>query len=923
MDITIRRLFLVFFFSAFCAFGIIAQNGGSTYQIKGRILDNSTKMPIPFANIYMPDIEKGTITDADGFFSFSATYRDNLRIRFSSLGYATQNITIKKNPSQIEILLMPLSIELEEFSVTAKYSENMGSDAKIGQEALEYIQPTSIKDIFLLLPGGTIGSNNIQNRSLTSSRQAGSDQSTSFGMGVSVDGMPMQNDGIRMQMGGYTGQSSTDPYGKVSSLNTGVDLRTISTDHIESVTVTKGIASAKEGNLSSGSIKVSSKKGKTPLRIRAKIDPLNKLAYVGKGFFLSEKLGTLHTGIDITKSASDLRSTKDAYNRITAQANYNNLFYLFGKKIDFNLRGSLVSSFSNTKKDELTEENTEHYKTTYKRYTASSKIIASLDYPIIDELEVLISADYSKDILNHDKKVSLTTVTISSTATQEGINEAIYLPDLYRTSYKIENKPLNIFSSISGTKQGLIVENLNYSVLAGTSLSHVKNHGRGVVVDLFRPPFPSDAYTRPRANSDIPALVNSASYIETKLRYQKGKNELNTSIGLRGTQVLNLPKDYALNGLLLLEPRIQFSYTLRNKIKEERMLSNTIRFGFGIENKLPSLDFLYPDKVYKDFVALNYYSNTSELRTAYVYSTVHDPSNSGIRENQNKKIELGWDIKYDKYIFSLTLFREKMKGGIEYYPGYTAISYTKYDGEKPKNPPITEKPNIDDFESKQISDYIISSNLVNSAKIIKKGLEYRISIPKIDIIKSDIEINGAYYKTLYTSGVPGMERPRGIDANGFYPYIGIYDGYEKTYSDRFNTNVWINTHLPKLKLIFTNFIQLVWFESSQLGRDVDPYPSKYMDLNGNIINITPQEVDNDSQLRAMKRVFNDARYEKNKRPVSMLINLKLTKEFNRSVKLSFFANNILEISPTYKTNFQRTERDWHSPFFGTELIINL
>lgn len=922
MDIKIRRLFLVFFFLIFCVFGIIAQNGGSVYHINGRILDNITKKPIPFANIYMPDIDKGTIADAEGYFSFSATYKDNLRVRFSSLGYATQNINIKKNPTQVKIFLIPQSIELEEFSVTAKYSENMGSDAKIGQEALEYIQPTSIKDVFLLLPGGTIGTNNIQARSLTSSRQAGSDQSTSFGMGVSTDGIPMQNDGIRMQMGGYTGQSSTDPYGRVSALNTGVDLRTISTDHIESVTVTKGIASAKEGNLSSGSIKVSSKKGKTPLRIRTKLDPLNKLAYVGKGFFLSEKLGTLHTGIDITESANDLRSTKDAYNRITAQVNYNNLFYLFGKKIDFNLRGSFISSFSNTKKDELTEENIENYKTTYKRYTVSSKIIASLDYPIIDELELLISADYSKDILNHDKKVSLPTVTIISTATQEGINEARYLPDLYRTSYKIENKPLNIFSSISGTKQGFIVDNLNYSVLIGTSLSHVKNHGQGVIVDLFRPPFPLDSYTRPRPNSDIPALVNSASYIETKLRYQKGKNEINTSIGLRGTQMLNLPKGYALNGLLLLEPRLQFSYTLRNKIKEEHMLSNTIRFGFGIENKLPSLDYLYPDKMYKDFVALNYYANTPELRTAFVYSKVHDPSNPDIRENRNRKIELGWDIKYEKYIFSFTLFREEMKGGIEYYPEYTPISYTWYDNDKPKHP-ITEKPSTDDFESAQKKDFITSSSLVNSAKIIKKGLEYRISIPKIDVIKSDIEINGAYYKTLYTSGVPGMERPRGIEAGGFYPYIGIYDGYAKTYSDRFNTNVWINTHLPKLKLIFTNFIQLIWFESSQLGRDVDPYPSKYMDLDGNIINVTPEEVDNNSQLSQMKRVFNTALYDKNKRPVSMLVNLKLTKEFNRSVKLSFFANNILQISPTYKTNFQRTGRDWHSPFFGTELIINL
>jgi len=908
---------LLFILGVLLSISVIAQE--SSTVIKGRVLNNLSKEAIPFANIYMPDIERGTSADVDGFFSISVIYKDELRVRFSSLGYATKHIVVKKGQQQINVLLMPTSIELEEFSVTANYSENIGSDAKINQDALEYIQPTSIKDIFVLLPGGVISSNNMQGRSLITSRQAGSDQSTSFGMGISADGIPMQNDGMRIQMGGYTGNSSIDPNSNVS-VNTGVDMRAISTDHIESVTITKGIASAKEGNLSSGSIKITSKRGKTPLRFRAKIDPLNKLAYVGKGFLLSEKAGTLHVGVDVTQSASDLKNTKAAYNRITGQANYNNQFYWFGKKIDFNLKGSYITSFNDTKRDELIEENLENYKTKYEKYSLSSKTIASLDLPIIDELEFLVSVDYSIDELKHDKKVQNKTVLPMQTSTEEGESEGQYLPSTYETSYRIENKPLTVFSSLNGTKQGLIFDQVNYSVLVGTSISSVKNRGYGAIVDPTRPPFPDNSYIRARANYDIPALVNNASYIETKLRYQKGKSEINTSLGLRSTRMLNLPKEYALHGKMLVEPRLQASYTLRNKIKEERILANTFRVGFGIENKLPSLDYLYPDKIYQDFIVLNAYFTDPAKRLLIINTKVHDPTNPNIRENKNRKIELGWDIKYDKYVLSLSVFKETMKGGIEYFSEYAPISYTQYTELKYD---VDEKPTKDDFYSTEVNTFTTNTTPTNSAKVVKEGIEYRLNIPKLDAIMSDIEINGAYYNTLYTSGVPVMVRPNTI-INGSIPAIvGIYDGYDKTYSERFNTNVWINTHIPKLKLIFTNFLQFVWLETTRLGDDVDVYPSRYMDASGNIIAVTPQEVDNDIELSTLKRNFNSARYNKSKRPVSMQMNLKLTKEFNRHIKLSFFANNLLQISPMYKTNYLQDQRAWRSSFFGTELIINL
>lgn len=890
----------------------------TTQIIKGKIFDISNNKSIPFVTIYTPDLEIGTVSGVDGSYFISLPVSNNIQLNFSCLGYATKKVFIKNNrASKIDIFLTPQSIELESITIKAKYSK-IGTDAQISQEALEYIYPTSLKDIFLMLPGGTLQSNNIHGHSLISSRQAGVDKSTSFGMGISLDGIPLHNDGFRIQMAGYTGVSSVDPNNNVS-INTGVDLRTISTDHIESVTVTKGIASAKEGNLSSGLIKVNSKKGKTPFKFRTKFDPLNKLFYVGKGFLLSEKLGTLHAGIDVTKSTDDLRNTKSAYNRITSQLNYNNQFYISEKKIDFNLKSSFISSFNDTKNDEQITVLDERYKTQYKRFMFSSKAIVSFNYLILDELEMLASVDYSKDVLKHEKKVNNVTVMCIQTSQTEGESEGEYLPQSYNTSYKIENKPLNGFAAINGKKYGLFSNKLNYNLLFGTSLSYVKNLGVGVIVNPLRPPFPNNSYIRARANSAIPALINNAWYIESKLRYKNKKNEINASVGIRTTRMFNLPNNYKLSKLFLLEPRMQISYTLKNNVNKH-LLENTFRFGYGVENKLPTIDYLYPDKIYRDFIVLNAYFTDPAKRLLITHTKVYDPTNKNIRENKNKKVELGWELKYNKCNFSFSTFQEVMNGGVEYFSEYYPVEYTYYNELKY---PVEGQPTKDDYNSYLRRDFAVNKSPTNSSKVIKKGVEYRFNFPKFDIISSDIEINGAYYHTLYTSGVPVMYRPSITQDNKPYSFVGIYNGFEKTYRERFNTNIWIHTHLPKLKLIFTNFFQFTWLDTYQLGKNIATYPSAYLNLDGNIINVSANEVDENSYLSTLKRTFPTSHYNKVKKPISMIMNLKLTKEFSPSLKLSFFANNLLQINPTYKSKIFTTQRDWRSPFFGTELILKL
>ena len=885
-----------------------AQKGKAEISIR----DSISQEAVPFASIYDVESGQGIVADVNG--RFSIAYKDKARLRISCLGYATKEITINTRATH-RITLCQQSVALKDFTVTARYNDRLGSEATIGQEALEFIQPTSIQDIFQLLPGGKIGANNMQNRQMISSRQVGTDASTSFGMGFSVDGVPVQNDAMRIQMSGLTG-NGTNAVGEGNvAANIGVDTRTISTNHIENIIVNRGIASAKEGNISSGTIKITPKHGKSPLQVRAKFDPLNKLAYIGKGFLLSKELGTLYLGADIVKSANDISDSRGEYNRITAQANWNNQWNIFGKQVDMTLRGSYVTSFNDNKTDDVIKVYHEKYKTKYEQAMLSLKLNAKLNWLLSDELEFIASGEYTNNILKHNKHVTLQTVTPLQRSQTEGEGEGIYLPQQYDTYYEIENKPVNMFAELTSSKFGTIGKKWNYSYMLGTSFNASKNIGDGAVFDAERPPFPSNDFIHPRRNKDIPALMNHAGYIETKFRYSDRHSEWNIQTGLRETMLLNLPKSYALRGRMLIEPRLQTSYTLTTgKVK------NTLRIGYGEEAKMPSADYLYPDKVYHDFIALNAYFTDASKRLLITNTKIQDPTNRNIRENRNKKIEMGWDFHYDDCTLSLPAFHEKMNGGIEYFTQFSPTSYTYYYELKHN---VDTKPTREDFYSKERNVFMQMSIPTNSSKVIKKGLEYRVHLPNIEALKTDVEINGAWYKTKYANGVPTMYYPAIMTADEPYPYVGLYDGFDALKAENFNTNFWINTHLPNWKLIFTNFIQIVWFERQKLLSEIDEYPERYMDTNGDIHTLTKEDIATNSVFSSLQRDINSARYNEMKEPVSLRWNLKMTKEINNWVKLSFFADNIIQINNKYKDNYMHSRRNWHKPFFGAELTFKL
>lgn len=898
---------------------------GQTCMVRGKVITDHDGEAASFAIVSIQNQDLRTLCDIDGCFELREIPVGKHTLEVECLGYAKlQYPFILSKDTHLSLQLQSSSFALPEFEVMAKKSRN--GKVVIDEAALEYIQPTSLADVMQLLPGSVYKENNLTRFSQISSRQVGSDANTSLGVGIITDGAPMTNDGFRSQLVGITeGSSSYDS--EVQSrtgINQGADLRMISTDHIQSVEFTRGISSARYGNLSSGMISISSKHGVTPLRVRLKSDLKNKLFYTGKGWRLGEKAGTLHAGIDYLHSINDIREETDKFSRLTGQLYYNNKVQLGSYSMNLDGKLSQTITTNKMKKDELTYEYDETYRADYSRTALMMKGSLTVGRSWLDLLELTLSADYTRDrITRHRMVLSGSGPMNMPLAYEEGEHEGIYLPRKYYSDFYIDNQPLNIYAQLHAASRVPLFRNAILSMQYGAEYTNVKNHGSGAVIeDETRPPFPYDnSFMRPRPNYAIPALGTSAAYVQADFIYDDSRRHvLLLSAGGRSSMLMNLPSDYYLHKRILTDPRINLSYTLGASLK------NTFRMGFGTESKMPTLDYLYPEKLYKDFYMLNAYTNNPEHRHLITYTTIYDIANRDLKANKNRKMEVGWDIDYQGLSLSFTAFYEKSDAGFEYFTEYHPLTYDLYTTLKPGVNIADRTPQKSDYVKEQYSLFTTSQHVMNSSKVTKRGLEYRLVLPKIKPLLTTVEINGAYYQTDYASSLPLYYYPAVKIGGKEYPYVCIYDNGAKNKYRRFNSNIWLNTHIPKFKLFLTNYFQMVWLNTSQYQDNHNYIPQEYMDMSGARLQVDDRIramiTADDGVFRYFRRTILPVKYARNEKPVSLLWNIKATKEFKKGTKLSFFVNGLLDISPKYLSGSKITQREWHDPYYGLELYFN-
>lgn len=911
-----KLIFIAFFISGLCS-ALFAQTDKAT--VEGVVRDSDGK-PLSFATMFIAELGTGVSTDLEGKFRFTGTKGTEYTLNVSYLNHVDKEVKVKAgSPEPLVIVLEEQSYELAEVVVMADYKKNQGSTAVINQQALEHIQPTSVADVLSLIPGGLFRESSATGFNRISLRQSGSDDNTSLGMAVVMDGIPQDNDGFRASIPGL----STDEYSDRLGMNRGIDLKTLSTDHIRKIEIVKGISSAKLGNLSSGVIQTTSKIGITPAQLRMKVDPLTKLIYLGKGFRISPKMGYLHTGIDYTSVYDDRRDPMSKYSRLTGQVTYNNSVDVGDKTLFLFFKLSEVYTLNQAKEDELTQDYNESFRNKYSRTGASFKAQMYDLGKIVDNVEFIASADYTYDLIDRNRLVQTGTPLPSPLATEEGESEGIYLPSTYYSPFQIENKPLSLLTQLNAESL-FETRSFRHKVIYGLSWKRTKNYGEGVMVDMTRPPYPgNNEYVRPVPNRSIPALSVGAAYAEEQLKHSNRWFDFELNAGVRFTQMFNLDTKYTELRKLQVEPRINAALSFNIDLAGGKSLRNMFRFGFGQENKLPTLDYIYPDRVYKDMIVLNAYTKQDDpFNHLITYTKIYDVTNNSLRPNRNTKYEAGWDVEYEGYSLSLTFFKEHSDRGFESVAEYSPVRYTCYVDPIDGQPIVGRRPEKEDYVADPYATFVDMDIVRNSMKVEKKGLEYLLRFPKIIPLSTTVEINGAYYDTRYSSGAPLQYHPAFRDDDRPQPYVGIYRRQDITRQRIFNTNLWFNTNIPRYKMIFTTFFQFIWL-NEEMRINGDEYPSAYFDTDGRMHTVDDRILQSIKDGHTVWRHYHIYKEDFSETlPVSLTVNFKVTKEFSRMIRASFFVNNILDINPLYKNRYNQNVRVWQKSFFGAEMTFS-
>ena len=126
------------------------------YSFSGRVINEKSKAPVEFANVYITDTKQQTLCDLNGKFNFKQLPAGKLKIRIYNLGYKTKELQIHldKHLQDFVIELQEKDTHLKEVVITATESKGIVTSSKIDRPAMQHLQPSSFTDLLELLPGG-------------------------------------------------------------------------------------------------------------------------------------------------------------------------------------------------------------------------------------------------------------------------------------------------------------------------------------------------------------------------------------------------------------------------------------------------------------------------------------------------------------------------------------------------------------------------------------------------------------------------------------------------------------------------------------------------------------------------------------------------------------------------------------------------
>ena len=885
---------------------------GSFYSISGKIVDSKSGEPVIGAAVNVEDTGIWAISDENGAFSLADIRPGSYSVLFSCLGYVDKSLSfvVRKDIPSLTIRLDLNTLALKGVTVTAERDrEGMNTSLKFGANALNHLQMSNVTDISSLLPGGKTVNPDLTSENAVSLRSGGlAAGNAAFGTALEVDGVRVGNNA---SFGTMTGSGT----------------RNISTENVQSIEVITGVPSAEYGDLNSGMVRISTRKGLTPWNITFAVNPRTYQASASKGIDLNHK-GVLNVSAEWTRATKKLSSPYTSYTRRGFSASYSNTFK---KVLKFEIGATGNIGGMNTKNDP------DAYVGTWSKlrdnvFRANTSLTWLLRKSWITNLKFDASVNYNDNRSQDHAYSSSASVLPSVHAQTQGYYLADRLPKNYFSDKVVDSKELDYAAALKYEwfkKSGKRISKLK----AGIQWKANGNVGEG---EYYKDPTLAANGYRPRPYSQYPFMHNLAFYAEEDYTFPIGKTSLQVSAGLRMENLFVRDTDY--KNVSSLSPRFNAKWKVSNNF--------SVRGGWGVSEKLPSFYILYPVQNYRDIQTFAFSHGDS---SSYIYYTQPYKMlfNENLKWQKSYNAEFGIEAYFLHTSVSLVGFFNKTKDPYTYQNVYTPFSYNimsiPSDYKVPDNPQLrvddqtgqvymrgTDEEFWTPMATKVTDRTFFESQMPgNGDDIYRTGAELIVDFPEISPIRTKFRLDANYSYTHYIDNTLNWTYRTGWShtslPNRSYQYVGVYanGGANGTSNGKeahnVNANLTAITHIPEARIIITcrlemsllnRFRNLSSYQGKPYAYNVnaegyeavggDIYksgnytairPVKYMDENGVVHDFTDKEAADPAFANLIIKSGNAYIFAQDGYGAYFSANLSVTKEIGDHVSLSFFANN--------------------------------
>jgi len=879
-----------------------------------KVIDMNTGKPVEGAEVTFKGTQIKMVTDKDGEFGIELS-GTHYGVTVHKAGYYESVIPdIELEPGKAKRItcdLVPGNPNQQLFfgigginivGTRELLSEDLATTYRVTSADIEHHLSTNLGDVLTLVPGvERTKPPGLSEKTQVSFRTAGTitggtggwETAAIFGTKVILDDIPISNN-ANLQGGTGTNFGVTG-----TTVGSGIDLRTIPADNIESVEIITGVPSAEYGDLTSGLVKVVTKKSKQPHRLKIKANPDTKEANLSGGF-MPVKTGISYN-VNYAYSERDIRRSSDNYSRYSGQVTLKNDFS--GGKASLLNKFYYTGVIDETNLDPEDPQSTEQYN---RDKTYMYGLTFNLDTSERSRAFVSGSIRYTKRD-SYKQQVTGADTRIMTDATETGTNEGVFDAGsyIYQVWTKGEEWNANVRANY---RFGFDFLGTGNDFLAGAEYSLDSNEGEGKIFDPFHPPNGNPGQ-RPYPFSASPDLDIASVYLEDEISGILFKTPFVANLGFRYEMYQPVSLDLgaiwgkgtaveSMNGSFL-NPRLRLRVDFTENMR--------VRMGWGKSSKMPTMTSIYRAPEYIDIIE----ENISPPDSVHLVSTyVFDMSNPEIKGYQNEKGEVSFDLKMGSVATVFTGFYSKSDG----IPRRVTTPLTLYRYRWTGWPDPASRTPIDTLITDNRDDYN------NVSWYRSYGVEGQLTTKRITALSTVFRVSASYINSQRGSDGTYLSTARSVAALGdrsVYPYYH----YEEKWGQKMIVDWRADWFFKPVGMWTTFFVQQTLFDSSR-SHDKGPLNATayYDPFTGETTRISPAE----SAALGLDRNVDPIDLEVFTKPNDrILFNINVTKSLGRGSELSLFVHNFFDDAAIYVNQNGIYYSRNHDIFYGVEYSVIL